>query len=264
MRFDGCLLMSIFKPKCPVSTEEKRWIEAAMKWLCDTFDSHPIDKTTVILPTPEFFPDRYSTHKEDVKVLIERVCGYMKVDPTRLVLEFYEDAQKSCSARVPFFGGTHAGAAGTYREADGELVIGIEESNLSDPMGVVAVVAHELAHVCLLGDGRMTREAKDHEYYADLFTIFSGLGIFNANVAFVTTGKKNAHGHSWSVQRRGYMSEQMFGYALALFAWRRGEPNPNWHKFLESSPRHYFKASMKFLHRNGDQELPDYAGIPER
>jgi len=244
--------MALFHVKCPVEPKQREWLDLAMQWLIAAFPSHPLNETEVILPTPEYFPDRYSTELEDVQKLVERVCGYMKVDPTRLKLELYEEVYNGFSSHLPTFEGSHRGAVGTYIEDKGALVIGIESSQLTDPMGLVAIIAHELGHVCLLGDGRMKPERRDHEYFTDLFTVFSGLGIFNANAAFTMRGWKTRFGHGWSAQRRGYMNEQMFGYALGLFAWLRGEENPSWYKFLEGSPRTYFKTSMKFLSRYGD------------
>lgn len=36
----------------------------------------------------------------------------------------------------------------------------------------------------------------------------------------------------WSARRLGYLSEEQLGYALARFAFERGEGKPSWISFL--------------------------------
>jgi hypothetical protein len=56
----------------------------------------------------------------------------------------------------------------------------------------------------------------------------------------------------WRTERKGYLTEEMFGYALALFALMRGERSASWSKFLEGSVRTYFKDSLKYLEKTGE------------
>jgi hypothetical protein len=41
----------------------------------------------------------------------------------------------------------------------------------------------------------------------------------------------------------------MFGYALALFAWKRGERKPAWAKYLEGNVKDHFKSGMRYLQK---------------
>ena len=52
---------------------------------------------------------------------------------------------------------------------------------------------------------------------------------------------------SWSVGRLGYISAEIAGYALALYARLRGEPKPAWRKHLSADPRAYFEQSRRYL-----------------
>jgi hypothetical protein len=81
----------------------------------------------------------------------------------------------------------------------------------------------------------------------DLVTVFYGLGIFNANSSFVFEQWTNSQFQGWRAGSAGYMSEEMFGYALALFARRRGETKPAWSKFLSTNVRSYMKSSLRFI-----------------
>jgi hypothetical protein len=51
------------------------------------------------------------------------------------------------------------------------------------------------------------------------------------------------------------MSEEMFAYSLALYAWMRGETNPKWSNCLTMNVGHYFKQSMKYLGKGGQTSI---------
>jgi hypothetical protein len=39
----------------------------------------------------------------------------------------------------------------------------------------------------------------------------------------------------------------MYGYALARYAWLRGETSPAWAAHLDTNPRTYLKDGLRFL-----------------
>ncbi|GLW35429.1 hypothetical protein [Actinoplanes regularis] len=98
----------------------------------------------------------------------------MAIDPARVDLEHDEtDDRPELSAHVPIhMAGT--GAAGHHRVRDGRSVIGIRDDQAARrPMALVATLAHELGHVLLLADGRISAQQQDHEPLTDLLTIDS-------------------------------------------------------------------------------------------
>ena len=97
---------------------------------------------------------------------------------------------------------------------------------LSDPFSVVATLAHEIGHVILLGQGRVGPDDFDHEELTDLLTVFLGLGIFPANSISMESNWNSGQMSGWSVGRQGYLTINMYGYALALFALARENPEP--------------------------------------
>lgn len=235
-------------PTCPVEEEDKLWIEESMQWLLEEFGRETFREVTVVLPTDEFFPDEYYGEEEDVEALVERVCGYMNVNRDRLELEFFEDQHGEFQRSLCVVEGSSEGATGHYKKRRDRFVISLESSQLADPMSLIATVAHELGHVRLLGEGRIHSGFEDHELLTDLLTVFFGLGVFTANSAFSFSQGVN----SWRTERKGYLTEEMFGYALALFALMRGERNPSWAQFLEGSVSTYFKNALKYLEKTGE------------
>ena len=59
----------------------------------------------------------------------------------------------------------------------------------------------------------------------------------------------------WDMSKRGYLTMPMYGYALALFAWVRGEENPDWCKELRGHVRVASKEGMRFLLEIGDSQF---------
>ncbi len=249
LRTEAVPVFGWFRPTCPVGATEKSWIEDRMRWLALDFGLDRMLKARVILPTPEFFPDRYDADRAGAKRLFRRVCGYMDVDPDPIRLQFFTNK------RLKGVEGWQSGAAGTYEDEGWRTTIRLDEAGFADPMGLVATMAHELGHVLLLGQGRITADRKDHEPLTDLITIFLGLGLFTANSRVRTRTEQHAHGSTWSISRLGYLDEHAVGYALALFAWIRGEERPAWLSHLRINPRTYCKRGLRYLLKTGDSSF---------
>lgn len=230
------------RPACPVRQVEQDWIETRLDWLQGQFGDGRL-RGTVVLPTDEFFPGEYRGTRADVRAVLERLCAHMGVDPARIELEHDEsDDNRELANFVPL-SSRWSGAAGHHRVRDGRSVIGIHDDQAAAPMSLVATIAHELGHVLLLADGRITADSEDHEPLTDLLTVYFGLGIFGANAAFEYT----ADTAQYRTTRLGYLTEPMYGYALARYAWLRNEPDPPWARYLDTNPRTYCKRGLRYL-----------------
>nr|BFE73682.1 hypothetical protein GCM10020092_069830 [Actinoplanes digitatis] len=53
----------------------------------------------------------------------------------------------------------------------------------------------------------------------------------------------------YRTSRLGYLTEPMFGYALARYAWLRGETDPPWARHLDTNPRTFLRQGLRFLAR---------------
>jgi hypothetical protein len=233
-----------FRSSSPVDPVTRDWIDRRWRWLTGEFGSDFMIDSPTVLPTAEFFPDAYDRSSKSVRALLERVCGYMGVEPSRVEFEFFSNA--NLPTLVNEEGHALAHAAGTFEEGDSRSVIRIETWQFDEPMLLAGTVAHELAHVRLLGEGRLSRDEFDNELLTDLTVVFHGLGIFPANCP--------RHWHSavttWpgtTVPRPKYMTTPMYGYALAFRCWLREEPLPRWRKHLNPGLRAEFKQAMRFL-----------------
>ena len=239
----------LFPPSCPCDPAAKGWVEERLQWLSEEFDDHAFNGRPLVLPTPEFFPDPYDASKRAVRTLLDQVCGYMDVVPDLVELEFVADAGKIWL--VNDAGQYLPHAAGTYEEGERKFLIRIDESGLDDAMGLVGTMAHELAHVRLLGESRIMSEEFDNELLTDLTVVHFGLGIFLAN----TPRNWDSQYTKWpdtDLNKPEYMTPPMFGYALAHLAWFRGEEKPAWAKHLHWNARGDLKEGLRYLLKTAD------------
>lgn len=238
--------MAWWRVDCPVQPVEQDWIERSLDWLVGQFGTERLHGE-VVLPTDDYFPGAYRGTREDIQAVLERLCTHMVIDPARVKLEHdVADDNPELSAHVPIHA-EWAGAAGHHRIRDGRSVVGIRDDQAARPMALVATIAHELGHVLLLGDGRISARQQDQEPLTDLLTVFFGLGIFSANAAFEYSREtRGAYGYA-RTSRLGYLTEPMYGYGLARYAWLRGEADPRWARYLDTNPRTFLKRGLRYL-----------------
>lgn len=235
--------------QCPVPENSRRWLDEAFPLLIDTFGEENIRTRKVLLPIPADFPIRYDGSIQTAWDTMHIVAAQMETTPEDIQLELYDDGKSSIDSGSPFGRNTSlatykniGASAGLYlgRQEDGKYHIWLAKRSLTDPEALVAVLAHEIAHIKLLGDGRLE---KNDEMLTDLTTVVFGLGIFNANESF----KEYKGFDGWGYSRKGYLKQREWGYALALFAQLREEKDPVWVKHLTPNIRSDFSKSQKYL-----------------
>lgn len=239
----------LFRPSCPCDPAAKAWVEERLQWLAEEFDDSAFSGRRIVLPTPAFFPDPYDGSKKTVRTLLDRVCEYMDVVPDLVTLRIVAKAGKI--ELVDDAGLDLGDVVGTYEEGERKFIIRIDELGLDNPMNLVGTMAHELAHLRLLGESRIMREEFDNELLTDLTVVHFGLGIFLAN----SPRNWESHYTRWpdsDLLKPEYMSPPMFGWALAHLAWFRGEEKPEWARHLNGSARANLKQGLRYLLATGD------------
>ncbi len=235
--------VSLFTVESPIAAGERTWIDEHMDWFRGQFGDGSLHRS-VVLPTDEFFPGEYSGTTAQVLAVVRRICRYMDIDPDSVDVAFFsEDLPPDAPGGIT--GETGHSAAGEYVRQDGRATIRLDRSVATQPMAQIATIAHELAHHRLLGEDRIAPDREDNEPLTDLLTVFLGLGIFTANAALeFSTREPDA---AWAARRLGYLTEPMYGYALARFARMRGENRPDWAPYVDANPRSYLKKALRYL-----------------
>ena len=237
-------------PRCPLATANKAWAERRMLWLAARFGLDRMRAARVILPTVEFFPDPYYGDEAGARACFDRMCGYLAVPVGSVTLEVLDDD------RMP-------GAAGLYQQRE-RSHISVARSGLASLPRLLATIAHELAHELLFKGGHLTGDTPDHEQVTDLLPVFLGAGVFLANATVESTSVSDGTYHSWSISRRGYLNSITLGYALALFAFGRGEDRPAWAGYLRADARVTLRNGLRYLRKTGDTLFrPDAVGLPQ-
>ena len=239
-----------FKPQCPVDDQAKRWIEFRLEWLSDQFGKDIFTRRAVIQPIKEFFPDPVDGTEESVRNLLDQVCRFMDVDPRRVKLELFTNNNQLWLVNED---GNYLpnGPAGLYDRRVDKTIIHLETSQLEDLSSLVGTMAHELAHLRLMGEGRVTGHEYDNELLTDLTAAFHGFGIFLGN------SPRNWYSQygTWpgtTTKRPEYMSLPMFAYVLAHAAWFRREQKPSWYSSLSFELKPCFKQGIRYLMETKD------------
>lgn len=244
-------------PTCPVDASRRVWIERSLRWFVREFGEQAALGEAAI-PAPEFYPAGYAARPEQIHELFERICGLMYVKPGRVHLVLREGGRAWSSRDPRFVGRFRATRFGRDR-------IELDLTEAADPCLLTAVLAHELGHKRLLGEGRVSTRRRDHELLADLVTVYFGLGLFSASAA--VPHWKRAEG--WATfpltevtismlttagdeRHLGYLDGREYGYALAYWAHMRGESNPLWARHLDPDVRAIMKQGLDYLVRIGE------------
>lgn len=131
------------------------------------------------------------------------------------------------------------------RNAAGLYEVHIEQVQLEHFESLVAMLAHELAAILLLGGGLIEEE---DETLTDQVPIWYGFGIFGGNA--LLRFHQDQDGWHWS--GNGSLTAEEYAYALGLRGFIRGEEDPEWVEHLAPDIRQYFKEAERFLIENED------------
>lgn len=219
-------------PKRPLSNDELDWQLAALHWLVLEDDGlEPVQSGRLACPDDaDFAPNGVTGHAraEQLLAAVMAVSGMGEGWPTQLVAQ----AQARGWIQVNSMGTIipapdEQSAAGTFSmhmpdaavaPARPVAVITYDPAQLDDEAGLIATLAHEVAHYRLAYRTRSWPGGEDlHEYLTDLTAVFHGFGIFLANNARDYHAEQlGGGGHQWQFRAAGYLSERALVTALVL------------------------------------------------
>lgn len=248
-------LFSKKQPDCPIDTDTRLWMEQAFVWLVQEFGQNNILTKPMLFPTAEHFPIAYDGSKDSFEQTARIIARQMEIDLNRINLDLYNESIQEIQGDYGFRMWTTPDesskeqlTAGLYfgKNEAGKFDVFIEKKNLKDPEKLVATIAHEFAHIKLLGEKRVSF---NDESLTDLATVVFGIGVFNANCAF----REIRNFDSWGHNTLGYLKQREWGYALALYAYFRQENNSAWINYLTPNIRSDLKKSAAFINANPER-----------
>jgi len=237
-------------PKPTVTPEDKEWIEQAFLWFEHEYSRDYLKSVRTILPTREFFPITFTGTEENAEQIVQHIVGYMGIGEAEINLHYFTD--RSLELAEGIVTQSEAGldqesknTLGTFTQ-DGhqKYSIGIERELLKNPTSLIATLAHELSHLVLLGEGRIS---ENDEELTDLNCIAMGFGVVICNSIFTFNQWQGPLRQGWRTNRSGYIPEEVATYALALLINYQNQTDPDWKKLLNPSPRKMFERNIKYL-----------------
>ncbi len=248
--------------------ERRAWLLESLGELLRRADGSHFVCAPIVLPTPAFFPDRWTRSVAGVERLLRRLFAYADLDELTPTVQLYEGEPPEPRGSGELM--HHEGAAGLFLGIEDELAyFGADASLLDDPGGITATLAHEVGHAYRAHHGLCVADRELEEPLTDLTSVFLGFGVLAANAALRhrsgITGD-TFFASRWSVSRLGYLTPQELCFLLAAQAHLRGPeraPVKPLLEHLEANQAGFFKESLKWLQR----ERPDLVttlGLPPR
>jgi hypothetical protein len=264
-----CLpMLSIFKktpPKSPLKDHRRQWVEETFQQLTKTFHPQAIIGRKVLVPHYSDFPIRYNGDPQTAIDTLDIVASQMAIDPGEIELIIYDDTRNQLSTGSPTGGklilGSESGGSTDSeppaeepwpeRNEAGKVPLSLKQSRLKSPELMVANIARELAKIKLLEveEARLTTlpgtpvvsgSPERDEALADCTTLIFGLGVFNANAAFMSQNLR-------LTGKGARMTQMEWGYGLALLAHLRNEKTPAWTEHLVKNIKSDFLKSEQYI-----------------
>lgn len=220
------MLSGLFSARTFLDADVEAWHLDVWGILIDRFgDDLSLADTPAALPTRDFFPPTGATGHGKALHVLSCVRSIMQMPETNWPCALVQQSPTTTGARVDEF--LHIagdpGPGGTFQIGDdGAVTITYAPELVDDPMGLVATLAHEMAHYLLVGEVDLV-EDDTHELMTDLMVAYVGLGVFGANAAFSFQQHGDAFGQGWSARSAGYLSPRSWAFALAVFGELRGD-----------------------------------------
>ena len=246
---------------CPVDATWKAWLDASWERLRERFGREACATRPMVLPTPVFFPEPYDESDEAARRMVGHVQSAMGLGERTIRVQFvdYDNpkdpmpphmATETTQADPEFFAEQYGGD---------EVTLLLFDDLREDPLGLVVRAATELAHVYLFEDRWLDDALETRTSLADLVAVYFGMGVFVANAAIRVHSYLNKDDEVWHVSQAGTLSQEAFGYALALFAREKEDPSSaesdrahekrvqSWEQHMQVDIRAYFRQSRRFL-----------------
>jgi len=243
-------MFRLFKTKPLLSTNAAMFEIETYKWLLRNFDEEFFyNKTSMVLPTPDFFPSKVNSDEEaaiETFNTVKELAGLSEW-PCKLVPQ--ENDIDPLVAPTIMVKNLPNNPLGTFSvQEDNEVIITYNPAIVNKPVQLIATYAHELSHYLI----RTAKEAPpggwdNEELVADITATFLGFGVFMVNSATHFEQFSGPDSQGFTSGRSGYLSEKEHTYALAIFMHLKGIEYNTVKPYVKSYLRSTLKKAMKEL-----------------
>ena len=244
-----------WRAKPTIDADEEEWQLQTWEYLLKHLGGvEGLRSFSTVRPSHDDFPATGRKGHDLALTVFGQVAAWMRIDLRgfRLVPQ-----ERAVDPRLDTFAvvqNAPTGPAGTYSlDWEEGHTVTYEPSRVADLEYLIAVFAHELCHSVLLDIAVPPPGAAELEEPAtDLATVFHGFGLFGGNEAFrfrqYSDPATGAQG--WSTSGLGYMTQNEWGYALALRTLLTGDDEALIDKAATPELRTHVRRNTKYLRRN--------------
>ncbi|MBC8289486.1 MAG: HEAT repeat domain-containing protein [Planctomycetes bacterium] len=246
-------MLGLFAPRCPLTLGLKVWTERRFRDIGEVLGASHLRTVEVIEPGGDLFE---STDDPDLLIgrIFEQVCRWMDVPSSSLRLKLISGLEMADLYGAQNHGRIEA-AKSLYAipaQEDEPATLLISAQIDLELERLLAIIARGVAHDVLRTRIPDLFAAEDRMQSIDLVPVFFGLGPSVANSTVREVNGEYGMTSTFQISRTGHLSAELFGYALALFSWVRGEPLPDWSRRLRLDAKETMKAGLKFLAKTND------------
>lgn len=244
-----------FRPKPTIDEDDIDWQFECWQWLLGNLGGvDALSEFQTVLPTRTDFPASAELGDDRAKFVFGQVCDYFQLDSSQFSLVEQEAEIDPKVAPLGLVENIPSSPLGTYSATDTNThIITYSPSILDNLEALIATFAHEICHPVLLGiPTPPPGEPEAEEFATDLAMVFFGFGIFGGNSSFnfdqFTDSGTGTQG--WSARKSGYLTQNEWGFALAVRAHLTGENNENITRYGSSGLLLNFSKNYKYLAKN--------------
>jgi hypothetical protein len=107
-------VFGLSKPNLPTTPEQQPWVDQSFVRLAGLVGAHRLLHATVVLPTPQDFPDPYDCSEIALQRMFHRVAAQMQVNPDDIDVTLFASGDDMKRGLVAFYSEKSSGAAGLY------------------------------------------------------------------------------------------------------------------------------------------------------
>lgn len=232
-----------------VDTHTAEWVEEAFAWLIETLgpDAFFVE-TSLVEPTRSFFDVPGGDSHETALAVFERIKELMGMTEWPCELLRSEANVDPLLAPTVSVEDVPLEAAGTFGFSDESVQITYDPGLMTQPLGFVSTMAHELCHYLLAEHVETAPGGEEaHEIMTDLAAIYAGFGILQIQGGMVAEGFQDSFAQGWQIGNLGYLSTEVRCYALAVFiAVRDMKPNTP-EKYFDDGKTRLYRRALKLV-----------------
>lgn len=179
-------MLSLFKSKPLLEDNNAEALLGLFVWTVENFDSNYIlQKTQVIEPTSQFFPEKVSSIDEMAQTVFTRVKQYAGM--SKWPVELIAPQNMPTNQTLPLFkfeGGLRGDNITYSIEPQHPLLLSFNPNQINQPQDLVASLANGLALVMLHHVEKKPPVDVDTTVLADILAIVMGFGVMIGNTAY--------------------------------------------------------------------------------